>query len=148
MLCHFKTHNNKVKKCECIVYCQKVDHKPLTWKKIVSSFYDTTVQINIVYYVLFAALMFVYLFSGQYCDKWYPQYRKSDEDGFKGPVAEEPATPDAAPEQLNAGEKSIVEQFCAQKESANLNIGVMFLVFAAFRAYYKKINDKVARSQK
>ena len=76
---------------------------------------------NHFYYMLFFGMVFVYLISNKYCSTHYKVGEHVD------------------PEEKD----TLVYRFCANRDGITLNAGSGFLAFAAFRAFYNRINRRI-----
>lgn len=107
MRCTFKLHG-VAKKQECIVYCQKAKHIPLSLGLVAESIMDGRwMTIDFLYYSMFLVMVVGFFFANRVCtDGRQPQ-------------------------------GTFTDYFCAQKESLSLNFGVLFLCMVVFRSFYK-----------
>ena len=88
MICDFQAPNGKGKRCECIVYCQMVERKPVGFGKMIQNIKEGEYGlVNTAYYLLFALTMFCFFFGGRYCER-YKIRREEINEEFKDNATE------------------------------------------------------------
>ena len=62
---NFLNQTDKPKKCECIVFCQKVIHTPLTLSKFVENCQEN--KIYVISFLMFTLMCFIFFSGNKYC---------------------------------------------------------------------------------
>lgn len=117
-----------MRKCECIVYCQRVLVSPVTLDEMWENVKDLKI-LDIVYYIFFVVMILSFFIGNRIC--------------------REPATPDLK-EAVSMDEEqqlTLLQRYCNSKDQVTMNSGVLFLCMIAARSYYKRISTKVENAK-
>mmetsp|Transcript_35755 Transcript_35755/g.54756 ORF Transcript_35755/g.54756 Transcript_35755/m.54756 type:complete len:81 (+) Transcript_35755:1112-1354(+) len=75
---------------------------------------------------MFAAVVFLFFFSGRYCDRYNATKRRIESEGNDPQALED------------LKDSHMMSYFCENSTTWTMNIGVTFLVMAVIRGYGKK----------